>query len=203
MKKSLIIASFVLGTSLIAGPVSAATHTVKSGDTLSKIANTHNTSVSQLMRDNNLTSTLIFPNQKVKVNGGSAVKGAASPSVSSAGVLGVAKKYIGARYLYGASPNRTDAFDCSSFTQQVYSEMGVSLPRTSSAQAAVGTTVSKSNLQAGDLVFFATGGTGRISHTAVYAGNGQMISAQNGGVQYASINSSYWGPKFVTAKRVR
>lgn len=203
MKKSLIIASFVLGTSLIAGPASAATYTVKSGDTLSKIANANNTTVSQIMRDNDLNSTLIFPNQKVTVNGGSAVKAAYSPTVSSTNVLNVANKYNGARYLYGASTNRTDAFDCSSFTQQVFSEIGISLPRNSAAQASMGTSVSKSNLQVGDLVFFSTAGTGRISHVGIYAGNGQMVGAQSSGVQYSSINNSYWGPKYMGAKRIR
>lgn len=101
-------------------------------------------------------------------------------------------------YVYGST-------DCSALTQKVYAQLGVNLPRTSAAQAGVGTPVSKSDLQPGDLVFFNTSGSG-ISHVGIYTGNGQMISAESSGIKQTGIfvgaASSYWGPKYVTARRV-
>lgn len=123
-------------------------------------------------------------------------------SRGSSNVVSNASKYVGAGYLFGASTDRTDVFDCSSFTKRVFSEAGISLPRNSGGQAGVGTTVSKGDLQAGDLVFFNTSGSG-ISHVGIYVGGGKFVGAQSSGVGYADMNSSYWGPKYITAKRVR
>ncbi|MBA2876035.1 C40 family peptidase [Thermaerobacillus caldiproteolyticus] len=118
-------------------------------------------------------------------------------------VIQIGEKYLGAKYLYGASPSRTDAFDCSSFTMRVFSEAGISLPRSSAAQSQVGTPVSLSQLQKGDLIFFDTDFNGTINHVGIYAGNGQMLNAATSkGVSYVSINSSYWKERFVKAVRV-
>lgn len=121
----------------------------------------------------------------------------------SKNVLVNGSKYIGSGYLLGASTSRTDIFDCSSFTLRVFAEAGIQLPRTSAAQAALGVTVSKENLQPGDLVYFNTSGSG-ISHVGIYAGNGKFLGAQSStGVAYADMNNSYWGPRYLTAKRIR
>jgi peptidoglycan endopeptidase LytE len=118
-------------------------------------------------------------------------------------VIQIGSKYLGAKYLYGASPSRTDAFDCSSFTMRVFGEAGISLPRSSAAQAQVGTPVSFNQLQKGDLVFFDTDFDGTINHVGIYAGNGQMLNASTSkGVSYTSINYSYWKERFVKAVRV-
>ena len=109
---------------------------------------------------------------------------------------------MGCPYVWGAEgPN---SFDCSGFTSYVFrNAAGVSLPRTSSAQSGYGKTVSKSNLQAGDLVFFNTSGKG-VSHVGIYVGAGKMIHAPSSGktISVTSINSSYYSSRFVTAKRV-
>lgn len=115
-------------------------------------------------------------------------------------VITTAKQYLGVPYKYGGTT--ASGFDCSGFTSKVFSELGVKLNRTSSAQYSQGTAVSKGNLKTGDLVFFNTTGRG-VSHVAIYIGNGQMIGAENTrGIAIASINSKYWGPKYVGAKRV-
>ncbi|GGE48307.1 hypothetical protein GCM10011391_28870 [Pullulanibacillus camelliae] len=112
-------------------------------------------------------------------------------------------QYLGTHYTYGAAIGDTSQFDCSSFTATVYKELGINLPRTSIEQSTVGTPVSRSNLQKGDLVFFDTDLNGVIDHVGIYAGNNQMISALvDDGITYSNINSWYWDPTYVTARRV-
>ncbi len=118
-------------------------------------------------------------------------------------VINLAYSKMGSPYVWGAEgPN---SFDCSGFTSYVYrNAAGINLPRTSGAQSGYGQTVSKANLQAGDLVFFSTNGTGSVSHVGIYVGGGNMIHSPSSGktVSVTSINSSYYTSKFVTAKRV-
>ena len=122
---------------------------------------------------------------------------AASPS----DVLSTAKKYINTPYRSGGTT--ASGFDCSGFTSKVFSELGITLNRTSGGQYNQGTAVSKANLEVGDLVFFNTSGKG-VSHVAIYIGNGQMIGAESSeGVTISSINDPYyWGKRYVGAKRV-
>lgn len=111
-----------------------------------------------------------------------------------------ASKYIGTRYVYGGtSPS---GFDCSGLVQYSLRKLGVSVGRSSSAQYGYGTSVSRSNLQPGDLVFFSRGGG--ISHVAIYAGNGQVIHAPRAGrtVCYQSLSSLTGSMRYVGAKRV-
>lgn len=125
-----------------------------------------------------------------------------SPVPSRSGIAGTGLSKVGSRYVYGATgPN---AFDCSGFTQWVYRQHGISLPRTSGAQFSGTRRVSKSNLQAGDLVFFSgtTGGRG-ISHVGIYIGGGQFVHAANPrkGVRVDSLNSSYYSSHFAGGGR--
>lgn len=126
----------------------------------------------------------------------------ASSSSAVQAVLNLAYSKQGSPYVWGAEgPN---SFDCSGFTSYVFKNaVGVNLPRTSSAQSNFGTTVSRSNLQPGDLVFFNTSGSG-VSHVGIYIGNGNMIHSPSSGksVHITSINSSYYSSRFVNAKRV-
>lgn len=89
-------------------------------------------------------------------------------------VVDIAKQYIGVRYVYGGTtPN---GFDCSGLVQYVYRQMGVTLNRVAADQAKNGIYVEKSNLQPGDLVFFAKPGK-TIHHVGIYVGNGQYLHA--------------------------
>lgn len=126
------------------------------------------------------------------------------PSASELGekIVAFAKSQLGKPYSYGASgPN---AFDCSGFTSYVFAANGISLPRTSVSQSAVGTTVSKSELLPGDLVFFATGSSGRVSHVGIYIGNGDIIHAATGQGKIAinNLSQSYYSSRYLWAKRV-
>lgn len=85
------------------------------------------------------------------------------------------KAQLGKPYVYGATG--PDSYDCSGLTQAAFATIGIDLPRTSQEQSTVGTPVSLSDLQVGDLVFW--GGEGSAYHVAVYIGDGQFLAAQN------------------------
>ncbi|WP_225822699.1 C40 family peptidase [Streptomyces naphthomycinicus] len=104
----------------------------------------------------------------------------------AAAAFSAAQSKIGSPYVYGASG--PSSFDCSGLTSWAYAQAGVSIPRTSEAQANIGTRIgSASQLQVGDLVFF----YGDLHHVGLYAGNGQVLHAPHTGavVRYESINN--------------
>lgn len=96
-------------------------------------------------------------------------------SASAAHVLEIAAAQSGDHYAYGAAG--PDSFDCSGFTQYVFSKVGISLPHSASAQYGVAQHVSSP--QPGDLVFVYNGGGGSIGHVAIYAGGGYWYEASN------------------------
>lgn len=106
-------------------------------------------------------------------------------------------------YVFGGA-TRTGT-DCSGLVLQVFTPLGVTLPRTSAEQARAGQSVAPGALEAGDLVFFDTEGSGRVSHVGIYLGEDQFISANSyqGRVTVDRLRADrYWGPRFVGARRV-
>lgn len=113
--------------------------------------------------------------------GGAATAVPASANGSS--VVAIAMQYVGSPYVSGGASPAT-GFDCSGLVQYVYAQMGISLPRTSTAQGSAGTIVSASEAQPGDIVYYGY-------HVGIYAGNGMMIDAGTPatGVVYREV----WG----------
>lgn len=121
-------------------------------------------------------------------------------SATAQEIIATAKKYIGVPYVWGGST--PSGFDCSGFVQYVFRAHGITLPRTSSEQYSVGSWVSKSKLQPGDLVFFNTSGKG-VSHVGIYIGNHEFIHASTSkGVVISSLDNVYWAARYYGARKV-
>jgi cell wall-associated NlpC family hydrolase len=120
-----------------------------------------------------------------------------APPSQYGGVVGIAMQYLGIPYRYGGESPST-GFDCSGFTMYVFSRVGVSIPRTVSTQYGVGVPVSRSELQAGDLVFF-----NGLGHVGIYIGGNQFIhSPHTGDVVKISSITGYYSSGWVGARRI-
>lgn len=112
-----------------------------------------------------------------------------------------AYSFLGARYRFGGSSR--GALDCSSFTQQVFREQSVKLPRTAREQFYVGNEVMRGDLKKGDLVFFQT--YARFpSHVGIYLGNRKMIhaSSREHRVVISSMDTPYYLSRYLGARRM-
>jgi cell wall-associated NlpC family hydrolase len=96
-------------------------------------------------------------------------------------------------YVWGATGPGT--FDCSGLVYWAFKRLGITMPRSSSAQSQVGRPVSRANLQPGDLIFFYH----PVSHVGFYAGNGKVLNAVQTGdvVRYTDLSrmKSYAGAR--------
>ncbi|WP_129339357.1 C40 family peptidase [Cellulomonas endophytica] len=127
--------------------------------------------------------------EEVAVEAPAAEPAAAAPaSGAGSSVVEIAAQYIGVPYVYGGTTPA--GFDCSGFTSYVFRQLGVELPRTSSAQRGAGTVVSASEARAGDLIW-------SPGHISIYAGDGMQIDAPRPGktIQLRSIWQS--SPVFI------
>jgi cell wall-associated NlpC family hydrolase len=107
--------------------------------------------------------------------------------------------WLGTPYLSGG--NTKNGADCSGFVSSVYREKeGVYIPRTTSEEFKMGTSIDKKSLMVGDLVFF--GEYTRINHVGIYVGNGNFIHAStSNGVMVSPLEDIYWKPRYVGARR--
>jgi len=120
---------------------------------------------------------------------------------SRSDIVATARQFDGLRYLWGGvSPY---GFDCSGFTYTVFRAHGINLARDAGDQQKQGKAVSRSSLKKGDLIFFATGGSGRAHHVGIYAGDGKMIHAPNASKSVEVVDWKAWdsGNQFVEARR--
>ncbi|MFJ7724975.1 NlpC/P60 family protein [Neobacillus sp. NPDC097160] len=131
-------------------------------------------------------------------NATNSTSSAAAPNppdaATASAVIAYAKQFLGVPYVWGGTtPN---GFDCSGFTSYVYRAVGINLPRVSRDQQNVGTRISPSQVQPGDLVFRGS----PAHHVGIFIGNGQYIHAPQTGdvVKISSYNPS----SFSSAARI-
>jgi len=166
------------------------THTVASGDTVWEVSQRYDSTISAIIAANGLNSQALIRVGEVltiprgQANGSVSTVAAERQTVSASraetrseappantsgnAVLDIAYRYVGTPYVWGGSTPA--GFDCSGFTQYVYAQAGISIPRSSSAQRNAGTQVSASQAQPGDLVWWP-------GHVGIYVGDGQYIAA--------------------------
>lgn len=157
------------------------------------MAQTFGTTPSALMAANNLTTSTVTVGQTLLVP-------ASGDYQVGESLAQKALQYLGVPYRWGGTTPA--GFDCSGFVQYVAGLMGITLPRTSSAQFKTGASVPTVDLLPGDLVFFDT--YSYASHVGIYIGNGLFVTAPNSGqtVDIQSLSSVYWGPRYIGARRV-
>lgn len=117
----------------------------------------------------------------------------AKPQTVSNGqaVVNYAAQFVGNPYVYGGS-SLTNGADCSGFTMRIFEHFGVSTGRTSRDQASNGKQISLSEIQPGDLLFYASGKT--INHVALYIGDGKIIHASTSKTGIIISNAYYRTP---------
>jgi len=112
-----------------------------------------------------------------------------------------AQRYLGIPYRWGGITDK-EGFDCSGLTMVCYRLNGLNLPRISQHQYSAGRAITKDKLLLGDLVFFATGQKGVVSHVGLYIGDDLFIHAPRTGekVQVESLRHPYYAEHFIGAR---
>jgi len=116
-----------------------------------------------------------------------------------------AKSLLGIKYVWGATGPST--YDCSGFTQKIYADAGINIPRVSREQARVGQYVSFNSLRRGDMVFFDTKKrrSGKVTHVGIYLGNNNFIHASSSAKKIVIFNFNekpYYKKRFLWGRRV-
>lgn len=204
MKKTLNIAVIALCASFFTLPAWA------EHDALSELLNSQQTESNALMQDdeldtfiadklNDYTALLVSDPLAGLLEG----EGVFDTGDVRQSVVAAAFNYLNIPYKYGGQ-NYATGFDCSGLVMAIYRQVAnKSLPRTTASQAAATTTIKRSDLAPGDLVFFNTAGR-KFSHVGIYVGDDKFIHAPRTGAQVRidSINNNYWNRRFTGARRV-
>jgi cell wall-associated NlpC family hydrolase len=116
-----------------------------------------------------------------------------------------AKQLLGLKYVWGATGPYN--YDCSGFTQKIFRDAGIRIPRVSRDQAKVGQYVSFNQLQRGDMVFFDTKKhpLGKVTHVGIYLGNGNFIHASSAAKKIVIFNwnkKKFYKRRFLWGRRV-
>jgi cell wall-associated NlpC family hydrolase len=123
------------------------------------------------------------------------------PPIDGYALAGTALGLRGIPYRNGGSD--PTGFDCSGFTQYVFAQFGIALPREVREQFRVGKAVKPDDLAAGDIIFFATTDPGP-SHVAIAIGGDEFVHAPSstGVVRVEHLSSTYWSPRYLGARRL-
>lgn len=184
--------------------------TVSSGQTVWSIANEYGVSTSSILAANHLSSSsvlhigqrLLLPSKVAgKLSGRSGGTDAAlADATLGEAIAQYAMRFQGVPYRWGGTT--PGGFDCSGFVLYVFGHFGISLGRTSYAQASEGVGANRSYPEIGDIVYFDTDGPG-ASHVGIYVGNGEFVNAEDRGVRIDSLTSGYWAYHYIGARHVR
>ena len=122
-------------------------------------------------------------------------------AIDAYALAGTALALRGSPYRNGGTD--PSGFDCSGFTQYVYAQYGITLPRAVRDQYEVGTPVGNGDLEPGDLIFFATTSPD-VSHVGIAIGGDQFVHAPSstGVVRVERLSAAYWARRYVGARRV-
>ncbi len=120
-------------------------------------------------------------------------------------ILSLGNQYLGTPYVWGAREGDTHHFDCSSFMWYICHTNGIDLPRNSYQQELATPNVSKSELRAGDLMFFVNylSNTTHANHVGMFVGDGRILHTYKApfGVTYSDF-TNYWDRHFLVGGRV-
>lgn len=119
-------------------------------------------------------------------------------------VIKEAKKWLGTKYKYGGHSKK--GTDCSGLVMEIYlSVYKIKLPRSSKEQHSFCKEIKKSQLDVGDLVFFATGKSKKtVSHVGLYIGNDEFIhSSSSKGVIISNLEQNYYKRTYHSSGRVK
>jgi peptidoglycan DL-endopeptidase CwlO len=120
-----------------------------------------------------------------------------APPATHTGVAGIALSQLGTQYVWaGSAPG---GFDCSGLVMWAYSQVGVALPHSTYAQWGYGVSVSRDQLEPGDLVFF-----DGLGHVGIYIGGDQFVHAPHTGdvVKISSLDDPWYSATYVGARRI-
>ncbi|MGE0188172.1 MAG: C40 family peptidase [Steroidobacteraceae bacterium] len=108
---------------------------------------------------------------------------------------------VGKPYIYGGAD--LQGFDCSGLVYYIHDALGIMVPRTAADQQRAATSVDKSALHPGDLVFFATTKNRRVSHVGVYVGENRFVHAPSSGklIELRTLDDLYYSSHLVDAGR--
>jgi cell wall-associated NlpC family hydrolase len=125
----------------------------------------------------------------------------AVPALRNTPVADIALAFRGVPYRNGGSD--PSGFDCSGFTQYVFAQHGIALPRSVEDQFDQGKKVKPRDLESGDLVFFKTVSRGP-SHVGIIVGDDQFVHAPSskGVVRVERLSAEYWSKRFIAGRRV-
>lgn len=118
------------------------------------------------------------------------------------GMYNTAVAQRGVRYVLGGTGR--GGFDCSGFTQFVYRQHGITIPRTCEMQLAQSIIIPKESLQCGDLVLFhrTNSPTALVTHVGLYLGEGKLIHAGSGGITIVDLDSRYFAEHYLCSRRI-
>ncbi len=126
---------------------------------------------------------------EVEVSSDAVIVRKSEPHPAALEALKIAESMYGSRYVWGGKS--TDGVDCSGLVQTSFRAQGINMPRDSYMQSYVGALSAERHymegMRAGDLLFF-LGNNGRITHVAMYKGDGIYVEASRGRVRLSSFN---------------